>query len=424
MSVPDASMKHAAPLEAFLQSFAGTTWDMAEVFSQLREDAPVVYVPILDMWVVSRYEDVVVALRDVERFVQPVGVMGEVPAEFAADLPGGYALSHTALTNANPPDHTRIRKLAQKPLTPRAVLRYEDMIRGVANDLVDRFADAGRADLVQQYAFPLSVTVMANVLGIPSDRHEDFRRWVLGTFELMVPTLTPQRRAELARDQVEFSAFVRDTIAERRAAPGDDLISGLVQAREGGEPGLSESECLGVVAQLITGGFETTQGTIGLALNTLCEDRALLDRVLDDPGLLPSLVDETVRRFCPARGVFRDTTCDVTLHGQVIPQGARLFVLIGAANQDPAQFDCPFAFDVDRDPGVMRRHVGFGQGIHKCIGIALAQLDIRIALEVLLSRLPGLRLVDGEDRPLAMGFVFSTPQRLVCAWDHHTTAGA
>lgn len=415
----EASTTTPSPsLTALLEAFSGSTWDLAGVFEQLRDQEPVLHLPEFGLFAVSRYEDVVVALRDVERFGHlPANMMGDVPDEVAAELPDGYALSQTALTNADPPVHTRIRKLAQKPLTPKAVTRYEGMIRDVANGLIDGFVDDGRADLVQQFAFPLPVTVMANILGVPGNLHDDFRRWILGTFELFIPTLTPERRLELARDQVEFSHFVRGAIAERRKAPGDDLISSLIQAHEEDEASLSEREILGVVAQLITGGFETTQGTIGLALAALCDAPELLERVRSEPSLLPQVVEETIRRFCPARGVFRETKCDLELHGQAIPAGSRIFVLVGAANQDPEQFACPYEFDIDRDPATMRQHVGFGQGIHKCIGIALAQLDIRVALELLLSRLPNLRPVEGQERPLAPGFIFSTPQRLEFEWD-------
>lgn len=402
---------------ALMETFSGETWDLAEVFARLRFEDPVMHIPFLDMWAVSRYEDVVVALRDVDNYIQPEGIMSPVPEALSDALPDGYALSHTALTNADPPVHTRIRKLAQKPLTPKAVLRYEPMIREVAGGLIDGFADDQRADVVQQFAFPLPVTVMANILGVPGEARDDFRRWILGTFELFVPTLTPERRLELAREQVELNAFVRQAIAERRSAPGDDIISGLLAARDENEASLAEGEILGIIAQLITGGFETTQGTIGLALAALCDDPETLDRVRDDISLLPKVVDETIRRFCPARGVFRQTTRELELHGRTIPAGARIFALVGSANQDAERFPCPHAFDIDRDPGLMRQHVGFGQGIHKCIGIALAQLEIKVALELLLTRLPGLRPVVGQERPLAPGFIFSTPQRLEFEWD-------
>lgn len=147
------------------------------------------------------------------------------------------------------------------------------------------------------------------------------------------------------------------------------------------------------------------------------DDPETLDRVRADLSLLPKVVDETIRRFCPARGVFRQTTRELELHGRTIPAGARIFALVGSANQDAERFPCPHAFDIDRDPGLMRQHVGFGQGIHKCIGIALAQLEIKVALELLLTRLPGLRPVVGQERPLAPGFIFSTPQRLEFEWD-------
>ncbi|MGB8387590.1 cytochrome P450 [Mycobacterium sp.] len=405
------------PTEAALwEAFTGSTWDMADIFSLLRENDPVLYIPALDMWAISRYDDVVVALRDPERFGHlPDDVMGAVPADLADELPDGYALGLPALVNTDPPAHTRIRKLAQKALTPKAVGRYEGMIRDVANELIDSFIADGHADIVERFALPLPVTVMANILGFPDADHARFKRWILATFELFVPTLPAERRHELALEQIELNRYVRAAIQQRKTNPGDDIISGLIQAAQGeGERSLSEEEILGIIAQLTTGGFETTQGTIGLALAALCEHPDVFERVRADPNLLPAVVEETIRRYNPARGIFRVAKCDVEFSGHAIPKGSRIFVLIGAANHDPQQFNCPLEFDIDRD---LSQHVGFGTGVHKCIGIAVARLDIRIALELLITRLPNLRLVPNQDKPLAPGFIFCTPQRLEFEWD-------
>ena len=149
MHSEEASAPPSPTLGALLETFSGQTWDIAEVFARLRDQDPVMYVPMLDMWAVSRYEDVAQALRNVEHYLQPDSIMSAVPEELSAELPDGYALSHTALTNANPPVYARIRKLAQKPLTPKAVKRYEPMIREVANGLIDRNADpAGMPTLI------------------------------------------------------------------------------------------------------------------------------------------------------------------------------------------------------------------------------------------------------------------------------------
>ncbi|WP_370501084.1 cytochrome P450 [Mycolicibacterium sp. jd] len=406
-----------SPTEAALwEAFSGSTWDMADIFRLLRDDEPVLYIPTLNMWAISRHDDVVVALRDHERFGHlPDDMMGPVPADLAEQLPNGYALSIPTLVNTDPPVHNRIRKLAQKSLTPRAVARYEALIRDTANGLIDTFVDDGRADIIERFALPLPVTVMANILGFPDADRARFKRWILSTFDLFVPTLTPERRHELALDQIELNRYVHAAIEERRTNPGDDIISGLIRAAEGeGEQSLGDLEILGIITQLTTGGFETTQGTIGLALVALCEHPEVFERVRADPKLLPAVIEETIRRYNPARGVFRVTKCDVEISGRLIPQGSRIFVLIGAANQDPEQFTDPLEFDIDRD---LRNHVGFGTGVHSCPGMALARLDIRIALELLLARLPNLRLVPDQDRPLAPGFIFCTPQHLELEWD-------
>lgn len=406
-----------SPTEAALwETFSGATWDFADIFSLLRDNEPVLYISALDMWAVSRYDNVVVALRDYERFGHlPNDMMGAVPADLADELPNGYALSIPTLVNTDPPVHNRIRKLAQKSLTPKAVARYEALIRDTANGLIDGFVADGRVDLAQRFALPLPVTVMAKVLGFPDADHDRFKRWILGTFELFVPTLTPERRHELALDQIELNRYVDAAIEERRTNPGDDIISALLQAAEGeGEQSLSALEILGIVTQLTTGGFETTQGTICLALMALCEHPDVFERVRADPGLLPAVIEETIRRKNPARGVFRVTKCDVEISGHLIPKGSRIFVLIGAANQDPQQFSNPREFDIGRD---LHNHVGFGTGVHSCPGMSLARLDIRIALELLIARLPNLRLVPDGQRSLAPGFIFCTPQRLEFEWD-------
>lgn len=418
MSTQESMPTLSPPEAAMWEVFTGSTWDMADIFTLLRDNDPVVYFPALNMWAISRYDDVVVALRDHERFGHlPNDMMGAVPADLAEQLPLGYALSIPTLVNTDPPVHNRIRKLAQKSLTPRAVAGYETLIRNTANGLIDGFVADGRADIAQCFALPLPVTVMANIFGFPDADHAQFKRWILGTFELFVPTLTPAHRRELALGQIELNHYVHAAIEKRRTNPGDDIISELIRAAEGeGERSLSDLEILGIITQLTTGGFETTQGTIGLALVALCEHPAVLERVRADPSLVPAVIEETIRRYNPARGVFRVAKCDVELSGHLIPKDSRIFVLIGAANHDPEHFSAPLEFDISRD---LRNHVGFGTGVHSCPGMALARLDMRIALELLLARLPHLRLVPNQDRPLAPGFIFCTPQHLEFEWDVH-----
>jgi cytochrome P450 len=394
------------------------TWDTCPIYAQLREHAPILYVDEVDAWVVSRYEDVYAVMRDWERFEHmPADMMQAVPAEVADALPDGYAVWQPALINNDPPVHSRIRKLAQKPLRPSAVAAREAEIRATANGLIDGIVADGRADLVTRYALPLPLAVLSTLLGVPTEDHHRFDEWTLGVTELFVPTISDERRLQLAREQIEFSRYISAVIEQRRQTPGDDLISGLILAQEEGESSLSDREILGVVGQLIIAGFESSAGGISFALYSLCQTSGLLARVLDDLSLVPALVEESLRRLTPARGGVRRAKCDVELQGQVIPAGANVFALFQSANLDERQFGCPERLDIDRDPSEQRRSLHFGIGPHKCIGAPLARLDLKVAIETAISRLTNLRLAADQEIQVSPGMIFHRPTRLVFEWD-------
>lgn len=395
-----------------------STWDTCPMFEQLREHAPVMHVPEVDAWILSRYDDVLTVVRDTKRFgAMPADLVGDVPDEVKHLLPHGYAPWQPALINLDPPEQTRIRKLAQKPLTPKAVAGHEQEIRDVANRLIDAIVDQGRADLSDAYATPMPVQVLSGFFGIPPADHRQFREWTLGITELFVPSITDERRLELAREQVGFNTYVEAMITERRANPGDDLISGLILAQEENEASLTDREILGIVGQLIIAGFETSAGGICFALYTLCQQRDTLERVRNDLSLVPNVVEEALRRLTPARGIVRRVKEDAVFHGQTIPAGANIFALVQSANNDERQFSCPHAFDIDRDPSEMRKSVHFGLGPHRCIGMPLAQLDMRIAIETAITRLPNLRAVSDQKITVQPGMIFHRPEHLEFEWD-------
>lgn len=402
---------------SMLQALA-SSWDTCPMFGPLRDAAPVMYVAEIDAWVVSRYEDVVTVAKDSRRFgSMPADLVGEVPDEVKAALPHGYAPWLPALVNNDPPEHTRIRRLANHPLTARAVARREDAIREAAIELVDSFAAEGRADLVERFATPMPLHVLVRFLGVPPEDHKLFRDWTLGITELFIPTITAERRLQLARGQVEFSQYLTDAIAARRRQPGDDAISELILAQEEGESSLTDLEILGIVGQLMIAGFESSAGGISYALYALAEHPEVLARVREDLSLVPKVVEESLRRLTPAKGIIRRVREDVEMHGQVIPAGSNIFALVQSANTDPNQFSCPEKFDIDRDPGELRKSVHFGSGAHLCIGAPLARLDLRVALETAITRLPNLRVVPGQQIRVQDGMIFHRPERLEFEWD-------
>lgn len=395
-----------------------STWDTCPMFGQLRETAPVMHVPELDAWILSRYEDVAAVVNDEKRFgAMPDDLAGSVPAELVDQLPHGYAPWQPALVNTDAPEHTRIRRLAQKPLTPKAINAREDEIRTVANELIDNIAHLGRADLTDSFATPMPVQVLSKILGVPAEDHQVFHDWTLGIVELFVPSISEERRLELAREQVDFNNYLLEAIAARRKSPGDDLISGLILAQEKNERSLTDREILGVVGQLVIAGFETTAGGISFSLYTLSQEPETFGRVRDDLSLVPKVVEESLRRLTPARGIVRRVKEDVEFGGHVIPKGSNIFALVQSANNDSSQFSCPERFDIDRDPEEMRQSLHFGAGPHTCIGLSVARLDMRVAIETAIKRLPNLRVVPDQDIRVQPGMIFHRPERLVFEWD-------
>ena len=395
-----------------------STWDTCELFAQVRQHAPIMHVPELDAWVLSRYDDILPIIQDVDRFgCMPDDLVGEVPNELKDALPHGYAPWQPALVNTDPPQHTRIRKLATKALTPNAVRAREGAIKEAADGLLDAIQPEGRGDLMDRFATPMPVHVLIRILGMPAEDHQKFHEWTLGITELFVPSISEERRLYLAREQVDFSDYLMDAIRQRRRSPSDDLISGLILAQEDTEKSLTDREILGVVGQLVIAGFETSAGGIGFALYKLCEDRDLLNRVRSDLSLVPKVVEESLRRLTPARGIVRRVKEDVEVGGHQIPKGANLFLLVQSANNDDSEFEDPAKFDIDRDAAEMRKSVHFGLGPHNCIGKWVARLDMRVAIETALTRLPNLRLAPGQEVRVQQGMIFHRPEHLQFEWD-------
>ena len=395
-----------------------STWDTYELFGQVREHMPVIHVAELNAWVLSRYDDIAPVVNDPVRFgSMPADLVGEVPAEVRDALPHGYAPWQPALVNQDPPQHTRVRRLAQKPLTPKAVAGLEDEVRAVANRLIDEFADNGRTDLAENFATPMPVQVLGHLVGIPRADHQKFREWTLGITELFIPSITVERRLELARGQVDFTEYILDVIQYRRRNPGDDLVSGLIQAQEQGERSLTDQEILGVIGQLIIAGFETSAGGISFTLFMLGQEPELYARIRDDLSLVPKLVEESLRRLTPARGIVRRVKQDCEIGGQQVKAGQNLFLLVQSANNDPAHFSCPARLDLDRDPAEVKKSLHWGSGNHTCIGMPLARLDMRVAIEAAMTRLPNLRVVPDQQILVQPGMIFHRPASIDFEWD-------
>jgi cytochrome P450 len=395
-----------------------STWDTFDLFEQVREHTPVIHVAELDAWVLTRYDDIAPILNAPQTFgSMPADLVGEVPEEVREALPHGYAPWQPALVNQDPPEHTRVRRLAQKPLTPKAVATREAEIQGIADGLLDQIARKGRTDLAEEFATPMPVQVVGHLLGVPDADHQKFHEWTLGITELFIPSITDERRLHLAREQVHFTNYILEVIHDRRRNPGADLVSGLILAQEQGERSLTDREILGVIGQLIIAGFETTAGAISFTLYLLTQNPDVYARVRNDLGLVPTLIEESLRRLTPARGLVRRIKQDCEIGSHHMKAGENIFALVQSANNDPTHFSCPAKLDLGRDPAQMKKSLHWGVGNHACIGKYVAQLDMRIAVETAIRRLPNLRLVPDQQILVQPGMIFHRPEKLEFAWD-------
>ena len=363
--------------------------DPYPTYHRLRTEDPVHHSP-LGFWILTRYEDVVAALRDPRLVKEPIAAF--VAERFGVEVPPGFGLS---MLDRDPPDHTRLRGLVSRAFTPRVVERLRPRIQAIVDDLLARAQDAGGMDVIEDYAYPLPVRVICEMLGVPVADHERFKGWSLDLARGLDAILLPAdsdvgRRSVTARHAL--GEYFRGLIAERRAAPREDLLSALIAAEEAGDR-LSEPELLATCILLLVAGHETTVNLIGNGTLALLRHPDQLRRLRADPGLIGSAVEELLRYDGPVQRTARVPAEDVVIRGRRIPGGDMVMPFIGAADRDPAQFPDPDRLDLARPDN---RHVAFGLGIHFCLGAPLARVEGQIALGTLVARLPRLALATRE----------------------------
>jgi len=364
-------------------------------FAHAHRDAPVFFSERFNLWIVTRYEDIWTALRDPATFSSAVSttVGTSVPPEVEAILAEGWGDISTLVTS-DPPAHTRYRGLINKAFTPRRVAERADRIREIANALVDGFEADGRVDLVRRFAYPLPMTVIAEILGVPREDLDRFKRWSDDIVARLSTDLPLERQIECARSLVEFQHYFSACLDARAAAPRDDMLTDLLNARiEGTEP-LSRGEQLSILQQILVAGNETTTNLIANMVVLLLERPDHWRAICAEPTRTAAAVEEALRMESPVQGLFRSTTREVDLGGVRLPAGAHLQLLYAAGNRDAGEFSDPGTFDMNRPNGAA--HLAFGGGAHFCLGASLARLEGRTALDVLTSRLPDLTL-DPDD---------------------------
>jgi cytochrome P450 len=357
--------------------------DPYPTYEFLQANAPIFFWEEWGMWFLSRYEDCHALLRD-----NRLGRGGDGGQEAPPQQKPLFEMMDHWMLLMNPPDHTRLRALAHKAFTPRMVAQLRDEIQRVTDGLLDRVQGQGRMDLIADFAYPLPVTVICALLGVPPADHVRFRDWsdaIARSLDLTEEAAVYDRAAVAT---VALTEYLDGLLAERRARPQADLFSALVTAEEEGER-LTRDELFATCALLLIAGHETTINLIGNGTLALLRHPDQWSRLCAAPALIQPAVEELLRYDSPVQLTARVALEDIAYKERVFRQGQQVAFLLGAANRDPAQFADPGALDVARRDN---RHLSFGGGIHYCLGAPLARLEGEIAFLTLARRLPDLAL--------------------------------
>ncbi|MDE2779230.1 MAG: cytochrome P450 [Chloroflexota bacterium] len=346
------------------------------LYEELRRKDPVHRMRLIDSWVLTNYEDIDLVLRDHRRFGNEGRDFGYIP--------------YISMLDLDPPVHTRIRSLASQGFTPRSVAALEPQIRRRVDELLDALEGRDRIDLIREFAFPLPVMVIAELLGVPPGDREQFNEWS-NVVALTVDPLLNEAQVRQVRQAIEeLFDYFDGVAAARRKNPQDDLVSVLANAEEDGER-LSREDLLINLVLFLTAGNETTRNLIGNGMLALLRHPEQLQRLRDNPGLLETATDELLRYDSPVQLDSRIAREPLEIGGKKIKPGQRVLCILGAANRDPAAFPDPDTLDIGRAAG---NHLAFGRGIHYCLGAPLARMEGRIAFEAMLSRYRSLSLAE------------------------------
>ncbi|NMG10808.1 cytochrome P450 [Brasilonema sp. UFV-L1] len=333
-------------------------------YAKMRQESPILYHPEHQAWTVFRYEDVKQILSDWHTFSSKVPHPPE-QTDFTQSL-----------NFTDPPKHHSLRTLVAKVFTQRRVELLAPRMLEMTHELLDRVEAQGRMDFIHDFSSPFPVIVIAEILGVPIEEREDFKRWSNGI---------------IAEDLTAYQAmgdYFRQLLQQRQGKPGKDLISDLIAAHEGGDK-LTAQELVDFCIVLLVAGHETTTNLLANAIVCFHEYPEAYKQLQNEPSLLPLAIEEVLRYRSPAQIIPRFTKVETQISNQIIPAGQLIRVCLGEANRDEQQFEEADKFVIDRDPN---EHVAFGNGIHFCLGAPLARLEAKIGLSTVLERLPNLRI--------------------------------
>jgi len=392
--LPETSLSSAADIQQFdlTNPPAGFVEDPFSFYDALLSEAPVLAQPD-GSFLISRHADLDRIYRDTTSF------SSDKKAVFAPKFGAGSPLFEhhtTSLVFSDPPLHTRVRRIMSSALTPRAIARMEPGLIATVDHLLEGLEGRSSVDLIADFASSIPIQVIGNLLDVPLEERGPLREWSLAILGALEPSLSAEELEQGHRAVEEFKAYLSDLIARRRANPGDpetDVLTRLIGGDNSEVERLSEIELIQNCIFILNAGHETTTNLIGNGLALLHDHPDQRTRLLAQPELIKSTVEEVLRFRSPNQLGNRETTAMVEISGVTIPRGSNLHLMIGAANRDPDVFADPQVFDITRRPN---RHLAFAGGPHVCVGLTLARLEGKIALERFLARFPDYQILPGR----------------------------
>jgi cytochrome P450 len=389
-----------------MRSLAGTSLTDADIIARpkdfyraMRHEDPVYHDPKLNMYLVSRYEDLQTVLRDPITFSVEKGYVEQYAKGYFEEFKqilerdGGGFFPDAIMTD--PPEHTRIRRLLDKAFTAHRVKQLEPLITQLVVEMVESLAAKGQADGVKDLAEPMTIRIICAQLGLQQFDADKIHRWSSAVTAQIGRMQNREQMVANAREICELQNYLIARIREREKQPGEDMISDLVHARtdDPENPTLTFKEVVSLVRALLIAGNETTATGLGNLMLLLATREDLLQQLqaaVDDDRLLNRFVEELLRFAPPVRGLSRMTTKEVELGGKRLPKGAHMLLMFASGNDDETEFACPREFDMARSN--LTHHVAFGAGVHRCIGAALARMEIKVAAREIVRRITDIRL--------------------------------
>lgn len=386
-------------------------------YTDCRDNEPVRYSAALGAWLVTRYDDLKTVVDDPETYSSRnaiPSIWNNPPEVVQVFTEADCTPEGATIVNTDEPEHAPLRRTLEHAFGGRRIRAVQSFMKERANQLIDAFVEDGRADLLSQYADPFVQSIISAVFGVPEDEVDLVQDWTNDQVLLWNPLAPVDGKVEAAKRMVAYERYIADMIEDRRANPREDFISDMVHGDGENFPPMSYSDIQYVFRGLRVAGHDTTRDTITSTLLNMLQNRKLWEQAIAQPRDIPRLVEETLRRDAPHRGLMRVTTRDTRLGGVDLPAGTALLLLFGAGNRDERVFQNPD--EVAPERGNVREHLAFGHGIHQCPGATLARTEVRTAIEVLTQRLPDLDLVPGWEPTYIASYFFRGLEELRASW--------